>query len=139
MGPGKYEDVGKSQSVLIMINPSTFTRTRMPAHLLQKRVLGVGAHGGKQQRHASALRDRAHVVLLRLARQLVARQAGQRLAAAPLQLPAEAAALPPSIFLDQNRPVIGDFQSKRNRIEDGNASLTRTPCGRRTRAGGAGA
>jgi hypothetical protein len=28
MGPGKYENVGKSQSVLIMINPIIFTRTR---------------------------------------------------------------------------------------------------------------
>eukprot|EP01047_Picozoa_sp_COSAG01_P006280 COSAG01_NODE_227_length_21107_cov_85.615099_10_plen_181_part_00 len=29
MGPGKYENVGKSQSVLMMINPIIFTRTRM--------------------------------------------------------------------------------------------------------------
>jgi hypothetical protein len=28
MGPGKYEHVGKSQAVLIMINPIIFTRTR---------------------------------------------------------------------------------------------------------------
>jgi hypothetical protein len=28
MGPGKYDSVGKSQSVLIMINPIIFTRTR---------------------------------------------------------------------------------------------------------------
>jgi hypothetical protein len=28
MGPVKYENVGKSQSVLIMIDPSIFTRTR---------------------------------------------------------------------------------------------------------------
>jgi hypothetical protein len=31
MGPRKYEDVGKSQSVLIMINPIIFTRTRSTA------------------------------------------------------------------------------------------------------------
>jgi hypothetical protein len=31
MGPGKYENVGKSQSVLIMINPIIFTRTRRTA------------------------------------------------------------------------------------------------------------
>jgi hypothetical protein len=29
MGPGKYENVGKSRSVLIMINPVIFTRSRM--------------------------------------------------------------------------------------------------------------
>jgi hypothetical protein len=29
MGPGKYENVGKSQPVLIMINPIILTRTRM--------------------------------------------------------------------------------------------------------------
>jgi hypothetical protein len=28
MGPGKYENVGNSQSVLIMTNPIIFTRTR---------------------------------------------------------------------------------------------------------------
>eukprot|EP01049_Picozoa_sp_SAG25_P016773 SAG25_NODE_4006_length_909_cov_1.019753_1_plen_58_part_10 len=28
MGPGKYENVGTSQSVLIMINTMIFTRTR---------------------------------------------------------------------------------------------------------------
>jgi hypothetical protein len=28
MGPGKYEHVGKYQSVLIMVNPMIFTRTR---------------------------------------------------------------------------------------------------------------
>eukprot|EP01047_Picozoa_sp_COSAG01_P019604 COSAG01_NODE_1095_length_11714_cov_9.062930_3_plen_230_part_00 len=29
MGPGKYEDVGKSQSVIVMINPIISTRTRI--------------------------------------------------------------------------------------------------------------
>jgi hypothetical protein len=28
MGPGKYENVGKSQPVLLMIDPTIFTRTR---------------------------------------------------------------------------------------------------------------
>jgi hypothetical protein len=31
MGPGKYENVRESQSVLIIINPMIFTRTRRPA------------------------------------------------------------------------------------------------------------
>jgi hypothetical protein len=31
MGPGKYEIVGKSQPVLIMIDPMISTRTRMPS------------------------------------------------------------------------------------------------------------
>jgi hypothetical protein len=31
MGPGKYDHIGTSQSVLIMINPSIFTRTRIVA------------------------------------------------------------------------------------------------------------
>eukprot|EP01047_Picozoa_sp_COSAG01_P029837 COSAG01_NODE_2061_length_8482_cov_6.301925_2_plen_89_part_00 len=35
MGPGRYENVGKSQSVLIVINPMIFTRTRT-----LERVLG---------------------------------------------------------------------------------------------------
>jgi hypothetical protein len=46
MGPGKYENVGKSQSVLIMINPIIFTRTRRtaiaPCKLFASVVGGVG-------------------------------------------------------------------------------------------------
>eukprot|EP01047_Picozoa_sp_COSAG01_P023689 COSAG01_NODE_1441_length_10293_cov_4.232392_13_plen_91_part_00 len=30
MGPGKYENAGKSQSVPVMINPTISTRPRMP-------------------------------------------------------------------------------------------------------------
>jgi hypothetical protein len=39
MGPGKYKNVGKSQSVVIMINPIIFTRTR--------RYLGRAQPGGE--------------------------------------------------------------------------------------------
>ena len=38
MGPGKYEHVGKSQSVLIMINPIIFTRTRSRTEHMHRHV-----------------------------------------------------------------------------------------------------
>jgi hypothetical protein len=42
VGLGKYEHVGESQSVLILINPIIFTRTRMRR---QGRTPKGGAHG----------------------------------------------------------------------------------------------
>jgi hypothetical protein len=52
MGPGKYEHVGKSQSVLMMINPIIFTRTRMggPAQVL------TFHHLVPKETHASVLK-----------------------------------------------------------------------------------
>eukprot|EP01047_Picozoa_sp_COSAG01_P026808 COSAG01_NODE_1741_length_9356_cov_13.065572_5_plen_204_part_00 len=58
MGPGKYENAGKSQSVLIMINPIIFTRTRTQGVSSPHRPLGGGgcAHSGAWESHAAVPR-----------------------------------------------------------------------------------
>jgi hypothetical protein len=48
MGPGKYGNVGKSQSVLIMINSMIFTRTRNPAGAVEL-VCGSRRYSNIQQ------------------------------------------------------------------------------------------
>jgi hypothetical protein len=55
MGPVKYENVGKSQPVLIMINPIIFTRTRMtvcpdaPVIVQADARLGGGSGRGRER------------------------------------------------------------------------------------------
>jgi hypothetical protein len=55
MGPVKYEDVGKSQPVLMMINPIIFTRTRMtvcpdaPVIVQADARLGGGSGRGRER------------------------------------------------------------------------------------------
>jgi hypothetical protein len=58
MGPAKYENAGKSQSVLIMINPIISTRTRTQGVSSPHRPMGGGgcAHSGAWESHAAVPR-----------------------------------------------------------------------------------
>jgi hypothetical protein len=61
-GPGKYENVGKSQPVLMMINPMIFTRTRTPhpPHAIILSVEHVRRSGAcPPRRHAGTQRAQA--------------------------------------------------------------------------------
>jgi hypothetical protein len=120
MGPGKYENVGKSQSVVIMINPIIFTRT--PPHHTRSLAASLTAHVARiAQPSGKQVGGRIPQPLL-LPSQLPAahtpgERARRRRAASRIihgeglrpELPARP--FPSSIFIGRNRRDIGKSQS----------------------------